>query len=341
GGDDGGTDRADGEEHEPERRHDPHDTPGHAERSTDSKQSLFDEVRREQTVKASWMIASLAAMSVAGVASADPADDAAKVFEQAGIAAGRKDWSECVAKAEAAWAIFQHGQIRGLQGKCEVELGKYREGATHIAFYAKNSTSGVEQDFLDALKKAKEHVAELTVQGAETSADITIDSQPMGRGPITLFLDPGKHHFEATSGAKKGAVDFDAVAGTKPPEPVVIPFPTTPPPGQHRPIWPAILGLSVTAGLLGAGIGTAVAANADPDFHCPSYPCEAGTDFETNKRTLSNASPWLFISAGVVAIPSTVLLIWALGKPQSEPAPVAVVPIVSTDAFGVELSTHF
>lgn len=273
-----------------------------------------------------------------GAAQADPASDAAKIFQEADAAASKKDWATCVAKAEQAWATFQHAQIRGLQGKCELEMGKYREAAIHISFYEKTSTSGVEPDFLDALKKAKEHVEELTITNPKAGATVSVDGVELGPAPVTLFVDPGKHVVDVKLGADSVKKEIDAVAGTK--VTVDVPFEVViPPPPSARPIWPGALLVGLGGGLVVAGAVTAGLANASTDVRCGGTACPEGDEYEQTQADLSNASLWTFMSGGVLVAAGIPLLVWAATGPK--PLPVAVVPIVSPTFGGASFRANF
>ncbi len=272
-------------------------------------------------------------------ARADAASDAAKIFEEADDAAAKKDWATCIAKAELAWTTFQHAQIRGLQGKCEVEAGKYRDGAIHISFYEKSSTSGVEPDFLEALKKAKEHVEEITITNPKVGAVVSVDGAEIGPAPVTLFLDPGKHVIDVKAGTETAKKEIDAVAGTKVTEDVPFAVVVVPPPSA-RPMWPGALLVGLGGGLVVAGAVTAGLANGSTDVRCPGASCQEGDDFEQTQADLSNASLWTFVSGGVLVAAGIPLLIWAAAGPKARP-PVAVVPIVSPSFGGASFSANF
>lgn len=172
-----------------------------------------------------------------------------------------------------------------------------------------------------------------------TGATITIDGKPVSDLSKPVRVAAGKHvvHAElagstpvdveasASDGATT-AVDIRFMAApVGPTEPVPTePVPGVDKPAAARPIWPAVLGFGLAGAGLAVGIGTLVAANADPgdDVVCPdANGCQAGTDFQSNRDTLSNVSLWSFVSAGVVAGASTGLLIWAVsGKKSSASA---------------------
>ncbi|MFO0611534.1 MAG: hypothetical protein U0414_03015 [Polyangiaceae bacterium] len=280
-------------------------------------------------------------ITVASTARADDSAEAGKLYDEADAAAAKSDWITCVAKTEAAWAKFQHVQIRGLQGKCEVELKRFREGATHISFYATNATTPIEADIQAALERAKQHVDERLLKASETGAEIRVDGVVVGNSPLTVFLDPGRHKIEATAGTKKGAIEIDAAAGSKPPGATEIPMAdgsTGGTPGaERRPLWPGILGVSLAAAALGVGVGMTVAANAEPSWTCTTPACPEGEAFVQDKYVFSNTAVWMYISAGTFAVAGTALLVWATTGPKAMPAHTTgttVAPFASSDGAG-------
>lgn len=289
-------------------------------------------------------------------ARADAASDAARLFQEADAAASKRDWATCIAKAELAWTTFQHAQIRGLQGKCEVEAGKYRDGAVHISFYEKSSTSGVEPDFLEALKKAKEHVEELTITNAKPGAVVSVDGVEIGPAPVTLFLDPGKHVIDVKAGTETVKKEIDAVAGTK--VTVDVPFPLVIPGGGGGKSAPLLVvgsalgvaGVAVGAALLGVGAAAAserddALAELDGQNRCASgtpYTAECAqiqSDNDTYK-TLTIAG---VVSLGVGAAVGVATLIYGV-VPSSKPEASlswTVLPVVTREFHGASLSGVF
>jgi len=113
--------------------------------------------------------------------------------------------------------------------------------------------------------------------------------------------------------------------------------------GSSRPLWPVAIGYTLTAGALGAGIGTLVAANAPPNVKCATKAgCPAGDSYESKHNALSNASLWSFVGAGVLAAGTTGYLIWAVtGKKTTEPQKALVVPMFGPGFQGGVVDVSF
>src|SRR6185436_16050190 len=113
--------------------------------------------------------------------------------------------------------------------------------------------------------------------------------------PRDVFVNPGHYKLEAAkSGHTTITIEIDIKIGEE--QPVDIKLPKEgdsdhpKPSSSSRPIWPAAVGFGVTAGILGAAIGTLVVANEQPEVSCPaSGSCPAGDDYQDKQNSLSNA----------------------------------------------------
>lgn len=212
-------------------------------------------------------VAVIAATTIAGgTARAENDPDASSVlFEEASRAASAKDFATCVEKASAAWEKFQHAQIRGLQGMCEVELGKHAVGATHLAAYIRNSASDVEPQFKAAFARARERVAELELACEPRGATIYVDGEPVGLGPATVFVDPGERRIGARMrGYVNGEKTQTFAAGSVTQVKIILEsVPEHAAPSEPFPAWPGIVGLAAGGVTAVVGIGLLVAAGSE------------------------------------------------------------------------------
>ena len=234
----------------------------------------------------------------------------AKLFAEASKARDAKDYSTCISKAEAAWRSFEHAQIRGLQGLCELESGKYADAASHLAIYVNGASSAVEPEMTAGFARAKERVAELNIVCRPDRAEIAIDGRTIGKGSTTVYLEPGSHTIVAKS---SGLDDHDEkrelAAGTK--VAITIELAQTRV-ADARPLWPGILGLTLAGGALVTGIATTVASNgassdASDASHTlgkscsaasPAPACQKAFDSQNKANTLGNVSIAMFRDRG-------------------------------------------
>lgn len=303
------------------------------------------------------LAASSLAVSVELAASADPSTaDASKLLHEANDAAAKKDWATCIAKAKAGWEMFQTAQGLGLQGYCEVKSGAYKDGVTHLSFYAKTSTSGIEGEMAAALKEGKEYVAEVAITSDPDGASIRVDEADAGRAPVVVFLGPGKHTLEAQAKGRNSTKEsFDAVAGTKVEHPIRLELSVVAPPPASRPLWPGILGAALGGGALVAGFVTmgisfdasseASTANASLGRNCsgasPSPACTTAFDAQDRATTTANLSFATLLSAGLLAGFAIPYLAWASGgaqPPNAETPQTTVTPWLSPSLVGVGIT---
>lgn len=261
----------------------------------------------------------------------DPAA-ASALFEEASKAAAAKDFGTCVEKASAAWDKFQHAQTRALQGMCEVELGKYAIGATHLADYVRTSASDVEKSFADAFARARERVAELNLACEPKGATLYVDGAAVGMSPATVFVDPG----DRLVGAKKEGYAGNQkrqvfAAGSVTAVTIVLdPVEKRGTPSEPFPAWPGIVGLAAGGAAAAVGIGLLVAAGAEGaaieedgkgltcDRNAPTGRCATLRDDLEARDTMGNVGLGVLISGIVVFGAGAILTTVAAGSGGDE-----------------------
>lgn len=234
-------------------------------------------------VLTSVAVASLGAVSAMAQqpAPAEPSsasDEAKKIFSEAEAARGAKDFEKCVEHAERAYGLYPHVQIRGLQGMCELELGRFVDAATHLGFYVQNSTGTIPADATSAFDKAEARVVKLTVACQPEGVAVSIDGTARGEAPQTIYVEPGDRVIVVSKsdlGTKEERKLL--VAGTK----ITVSFDLrrAEPAGTKLPVWPGIVGIAVGVAGIGVGAGfVAAAASADADTDdMRGLPCPART----------------------------------------------------------------
>jgi hypothetical protein len=188
----------------------------------------------------------------------------------------------------AGYQLRQGYDLAGNLGNVELELGKPRDAAEHLAFCLKifPATGTAKQlEFIKGrLAEARGKVGALSIKVSESLAEVTIDGRAIGRPPFSdeVFVDPGTHTVEARlRGYKparkviqieKGAsakvdLELTPIAAPDPPPQGVIP--REPKASVHpggpvhkRSPLPVILGASAAAVGAAVGIAGAVASSS-------------------------------------------------------------------------------
>lgn len=327
---------------------------------------------RSRVIAALLSGSALVGACVALEARADQAaDDAAVLMKEAGAAYDKGDFTTCRVKATEAWGKFQHAQIAGLLGTCEVKLEMYVEGATHLDFYVKNSTGTVNPESVAQLNLARQRVSEVAL--VCTPGDVTwkIDGKSVDTSTNTVFLEPGAHTIEAQKeGYKPKQEPQQIAAGTR----VTVQINLEPEPkgtggtggggaaggdtggGSKIPVWPGATLLGVGAVGIGVGIGLLVAASgndsdavdAGKGLTCDpqnlSEACQGVADSLSAKDGLNTGGTVALTIGGALAVTGAILLPLALmggskaKDDKSADKPIAawtLVPIVSPSFGGV------
>ena len=200
-----------------------------------------------------------------------------RAFDEAVAAMARRDWGECRVKTLGAWAVKKDATIAGLAGVCEVELELYRDAAEHLHFAMANGegeVAGRGPQVKAAYEKALTRVGALDFSSTPAGAELRLQGQLVGVAPAMVFVDPGKHAFEARiDGHESKTESIELAAGEKkvlslrlnPIDGATRP-PLDPPddePRKRRPAWPAFVLGGVAAVGVGVGItGFVVAGGA-------------------------------------------------------------------------------
>ncbi len=126
---------------------------------------------------------------------------AKELYDAAREARKTDDFATCHAKASAAWAIHHHPSIAALIGDCAIGIKNYRDAAERLTFFfASPQSEGSESLRLhlrQQLNTALLHVAVVKLGVAVDGATCDVDGRRVESLPSTIFLEPGKHVFEA------------------------------------------------------------------------------------------------------------------------------------------------
>jgi len=271
-------------------------------------------------------------------AEADPLKDTARALLQEGASLyDKKKYSECHAKALAAWGAHPHPQIAALRAKCAEPIGKYREAAematVWLVEYEMTEPKQDVQAVYATLAAAKKHVASVKVKVEPAAAEIRVGDEIVGKGTVSVFREPGTYEFRAsleqyvTKREKKELKAGDDIelpikleaVGTGP-GPGPGPGPEVPG-GSSWPKWPlvgvsaglAVVGIGVGVGLFVAGDGKLGEAKTLGMGIAPgSCPAAAGcTELKAALRdaeTLTNAGIGALVAGSVLAGVTIVLI---------------------------------
>lgn len=331
---------------------------------------MLDRTRRSAVSCAAAVFAAMAGTTAVTTAipteaHADPAaDEAAVLMKDAAAAYEKGDFSTCRTKATEAWAKFQHAQIAGLLGTCEVKLEKYVDGATHLDFYVKHSTGAVNPESQALLDLAKQRVSEVTLACTPGDVNWLIDGKPIEGQGTSVFLEPGPHTIAAQKDGYKPKEEPQKIAaGTK----MTVTIQLEPEPkntggaggaggadtGGKIPVWPGAVLLGVGAVGIGVGIGLVVAASGNDadateagkgltcDPNALSAACQGVADSLSAKDGLNTGGTIALTIGGALAITGAVLLPLALAggsKKSADDKPAAawtMVPVVNPQYGGV------
>jgi hypothetical protein len=213
----------------------------------------------------------------------------------------------------AAWGLDRKWALAANLGNVEVQLGKHRDAAEHLAFalrtMPKDRLSDMRERIEQELRTAKSHIVSVTARVDTEGAEILVDGKSAGRSPLEgdLFLEPGRRVIEARYGSRVSKAVVDATAGTskqidlrldgKETAAATIAEPTakltaapsveTVParPSRVEPV-PVVVGSLIAAGGLAVGVGFLLAAKSTKDERTNVYaglsgnsPCSAGTPY--------------------------------------------------------------
>lgn len=334
-----------------------------------------------------WIGCAVLALATGATAAAQPVPDADAVakaeeaFIRGKALAKNKDLPGAYGAYIEAWKYRQTHDIAANLGGAELDLGKYRDAAEHLAFSARTappSATQQQREFVDELlKKAKAEVGTVHVELDLEAASVLVDgaSASVLPGSQDVFVVPGSHTVTAAlKGYTASEERVDAVKGrgqkvhvtltpvaASSPAPSGSALPIAPPPKgeeQERALWPIGVGVGVTTVFLAGGIiFTVMSSGKGADAAAPQAAidasgkrCGAGADAATcaelkstlsSKDNLHNAAVAGFVGAGIAAI-ATPIVYLLWPKQQSKSTTGFVgVPIVGSQSAGVGVSGRF
>jgi hypothetical protein len=221
------------------------------------------------------------------------ADEARRLFKQGFAAFNEKRYQEAYDALSQAWKLQRSFDVAGNLGIVELELGKFRDAAEHLAFAVENlppSAKQKEREFVtEGLAAARKEVGALSIEVDRAGAAVEVDGRAAGTSPLksVVYVEPGTRTVVArlagyANGTKSVTIDKASAqvvsltlvpaagaaatpAGTgAPPAATATDIPDVP--GSRRSIVPPIVLGAIGAVGIGVGIGLAAAASgADSD----------------------------------------------------------------------------
>jgi hypothetical protein len=210
-------------------------------------------------------------LALPGAVFADAADDA---FER-GTALGEKGaFAEAELEFERAWALRKSWDIAGNLGLAEAAQSKWEEAGEHLHYAMTHIGALAEEEQRKALEskfsEVKTHVGTVAIK-TTTPVRLRMGAREQS-SESPLFLIPGEYTVECTQeGYEPATIKVISVKAELREFTVSLVKKLAvqpPPPGESKPLWPAILlGVAGGAGLVvgGVGFGLAAAAASDAD----------------------------------------------------------------------------
>jgi tetratricopeptide (TPR) repeat protein len=325
-----------------------------------------DTMRRLAVLCAITMLPCLAA-SASADEPADRSAEARRLFEEGRAALDAGDYARAEDSLERSLSLYERYSTLANLGATEIELGKPREAAEHLAraldLLAEQGGEEARARITADFEKARGRIVTLEIVVASAPADLVIqvDASTVKDPSAPLYLDPGNHLLVANAaGYNAFKQSIDGKAGDKArvevklvsDAPAPVPAEADEGGGGNTAL---LVGVIATAGLavaaIGAGIGTRVAGASHEsqgddarDYYqmnggC-AEPCPEVLDPYDRADTLYDASTGLFVAGGVLGAAAIVQGIVLATMPDDEPAATASF-VVGPDGMMVAVRGRF
>jgi hypothetical protein len=132
-------------------------------------------------------------------------------------------WNKARDAYRAAWQIKQDWKVAANLGRAELQLGKHRDAAEHLAYAVREAPPSLAQDapaewnaLRDLLQTAQNKVGRLSITVEPVGAEVVVAGLPVGIAPLSgpVFVDSGTVAVDARApGYVVGSVSVNAGAG--------------------------------------------------------------------------------------------------------------------------------
>jgi hypothetical protein len=235
-----------------------------------------------------------------------------------------------------AWRMKKHPLIAANLGVAELQLGRHRDAAEHLAYFLRDATGTGAEGIRQAewmLREAQKHIGTITVEVSQPDADIFVDGQPAGSASLgrELFLEPGLRVVEARrAGFAPAQATLHVVEGSAQPVSLTLRSLRAPAADSAKlpasdgktEVWPAVVAGGIALGNIALGVGFTLAANdrsAAAQEAQGQTTCSAGSSspacaqVETlldEKNRLSRLAALGYAMGGLAAVGTVGLVIW-------------------------------
>lgn len=151
---------------------------------------------------------------------AEMTDKARELYNTGSAALLKGRWGEAHASLLAAWSLKKHHQIAGNLAAAEMQLGRYREAAEHLAYYVREAPATKQKERHSAqalLADARKHIGALAIKVEPAGAEVLVDGVVVGKAPLSseVFVEPGTWTIEARlDGYKTARATVEMAAGS-------------------------------------------------------------------------------------------------------------------------------
>jgi hypothetical protein len=154
----------------------------------------------------------------AWAAPSDPSASRAQ-YRQAYEAIKQKNWAEARRLLMDLWTASPTYDVAASLGQVEYALGHYSSGASYMAYALAHIPPKEKRETVEryqmALQELKTHVAAATVTVNQAGAEVSVDSNVVGRSPLSseVYLDPGNHVISAQANDQLTQKEVSVEAG--------------------------------------------------------------------------------------------------------------------------------
>jgi hypothetical protein len=248
--------------------------------------------------------------------------EARRRYQEGNAAVKLHQWQRAYDAYLAAWRQRPHWQVAGSLGEVELELGKNKDAATHLALFLREAKD-VPPDEMKRVRgwldQSRARVATVTIATAPPGADLLLDGVAIGRAPLReeLYLEPGQHQIDGHLGQCAATERLELVAGQSreiklscevaapalkgavaaPAAPVAAPIASK----RSFPARRAVLiaGAGVTVASLGLGVTSIALFAAKGHTAKVNHEPASGPDAKA-EATFKSVALWSFLTAGLV-----------------------------------------
>ncbi|MDC3956935.1 PEGA domain-containing protein [Polyangium jinanense] len=317
------------------------------------------------------------APGAAAAAGSAQVTEAERHFAEGVKFAQAKQWAKAREEFAKAYELSQDPRYLAALIRAEEELGRYRDVAERLTIFlrdGKNIDQATRQEAEKKLDEARKKLGTVTVVVGAEGAEVLLDGQKLGTSPLAkpVFVDPGKHTFEAQkAGYEPAKQELVVEAGSAPEVRLALTaaggsansgsgagngfvgVPGEKVPADTSPKWrtyAAIGGLGLAVVGLGVGIGMTVAASSkygelEDEFgklrSDPARNLDTFGELVAEHRTLKGGMIAGYVVGGAALVGTAAFWFLTKPKPKPEAKKVMLAPAVGGGHAGAILVGEF